>query len=186
MISAFELFKIGLGPSSSHTTGPMKAAGAFVDGLAARGELVSVASVVVTLFGSLAFTGKGHASDKAVMLGLAGERPESVDPDRVEALIAEIAARKTLPLAGRHEIAFDPALDIRFDYVHAPTRHPNTLAFCARDAAGAVVAEERWLSVGGGFIAREDAPPLAGAPAFVALCPSPTRSSCWRAPPPIA
>ena len=166
MISAFELFKIGLGPSSSHTTGPMKAAGAFVDGLAARGELASVASVVVTLYGSLAFTGKGHATDKAVMLGLAGERPDSVDPDSAETLVAEVVARKALRLAGSRNIAFDPSADIRFDLIHPPGRHPNTLEFCARDATGGLVADERWLSLGGGFIAREDESPLAAAPAF--------------------
>ena len=156
MISVFDLFKIGLGPSSSHTVGPMKAAAAFADALAGGGALERVEGVRVTLYGSLAFTGKGHATDKATILGLSGERPESVNPDRAEALVADVAARKTLRLAGRKPIAFDPAADIVFDVVDAPKRHPNTLALAARDAAGAIVAEERWLSIGGGFIQRED------------------------------
>jgi L-serine dehydratase len=164
LISVFDLFKIGLGPSSSHTVGPMKAAAAFADGLTQSGALAQVERVQVTLYGSLAYTGRGHATDKATILGLSGERPETVDPDRAEALIAEVAALKTLRLAGRRAIAFDAAADITFDVVHAPTRHPNTLAFSARDAAGAIVAEERWLSIGGGFVQREDeAPPAATA-----------------------
>jgi len=152
LISVFDLFKIGLGPSSSHTVGPMKAAAAFADALAATNAIARVAGVQVTLYGSLAFTGKGHATDKATILGLSGERPESVNPDRAEGLVVEVAARKTLRLAGRQPIAFDPATDIVFDVVNTPPRHPNTLAFSARDAGGAIVAEARWLSVGGGFI----------------------------------
>ena len=181
MISVFDLFKIGLGPSSSHTVGPMKAAAAFADALAATDALARVASVQVTLYGSLAFTGRGHATDKATILGLSGERPESVNPDRAEALVVEVAARKTLRLAGRKPIAFDPAADIVFDVVNAPphTRHPNTLAFSARDAAGAIVAEERWLSIGGGFVQREDEEPaVATAERGAALSRSPMRPSC--------
>ena len=124
MISVFELFKIGIGPSSSHTVGPMKAAGAFVAGL----ETERVARVKVTLFGSLAFTGKGHATDRAIILGLAGEIPETVDSDRAEALLADAATRRRLPLAGRNDIAFDPEVDIVFDFVSTPPRHPNTMS----------------------------------------------------------
>ena len=156
MISVFDLFKIGLGPSSSHTVGPMKAAAAFADTLAATNALARVASVQVTLYGSLAFTGRGHATDKATILGLSGERPETIDPDCAEALVGEVAASKTLRLAGRRPVAFDPAADIAFNVIDVPPRHPNTLAFSARDAAGAIVAEERWLSIGGGFVQRED------------------------------
>jgi L-serine dehydratase len=163
LIRVFELFKVGIGPSSSHTVGPMKAAAAFVDGLARSGAIERVDSVVVTLFGSLAFTGKGHATDKAVILGLSGERPDTVDPDRAEALVADADARKSIVLSGRRAIRFDPHSDIRFDYVTAPKRHPNTLAFCARDAAGRLLSEETWLSVGGGFIVREDEEPAADA-----------------------
>jgi L-serine dehydratase len=156
MISVFELFKIGIGPSSSHTVGPMKAAAAFAEGLARRGDLARVAGVSVTLYGSLAFTGRGHATDKAVILGLSGEAPATVDPDAVESIVARVTTDKTLALAGGHRIAFDPATDIRFDFVSPPTRHPNTLRFCARDAQGAALADEAWCSVGGGFVMRED------------------------------
>ena len=156
MISVFELFKIGIGPSSSHTVGPMKAAAAFVAGLAERVALARVAGVTVTLYGSLAFTGKGHAVDKAVILGLSGQAPATVDPDAVEAIVAGVTIRKVLALAGAHEILFDPAADIIFDFVSLPKRHPNTLRFCARDAQGDVLLDEAWCSVGGGFILRED------------------------------
>src|SRR5450631_3641273 len=99
MISVFELFKIGIGPSSSHTVGPMKAAAAFAASLAERGAMARVASVTVTLYGSLAFTGKGHAVDKAVILGLSGEAPATVDPDNVDAIVAGVQMRKRLKLA---------------------------------------------------------------------------------------
>jgi L-serine dehydratase len=162
MISVFDLFKIGIGPSSSHTVGPMRAAHLFTEGLRAGGPLAHVARLRVTLYGSLAWTGKGHATDKAVILGLAGERPETVDPDHADALVAAIAASGTLRLAGR-EIPFAPAEDILFDRDTPPPRHPNTLAFEALDASGAVLAAERWCSVGGGFVTREDAPADLGA-----------------------
>src|SRR5277367_5360867 len=106
MISVFELFKIGIGPSSSHTVGPMKAAAAFAHGLAERGAIGRATSVKVTLYGSLAFTGKGHAVDKAVILGLSGEAPATIDPADVEGIVAEVTARKRLKLAAFHEIAF--------------------------------------------------------------------------------
>ncbi len=128
LIGVFELFKVGIGPSSSHTVGPMKAAAAFAEGLALSGAIERVEAVVVTLYGSLAFTGKGHATDKAVILGLSGERPDTIDPDRAEALVADVAARKSIVLCGRRAVRFDPQIDIRFDYVTAPKRHPNTLA----------------------------------------------------------
>ncbi len=151
MISVFELFKIGVGPSSSHTVGPMRAAGAFVAGLATE----RVASVKATLLGSLAFTGKGHATDRAVILGLAGVKPDTLDPVEADAIVGAAHTAHTLPLAGRRRIAFDPARDIVFDYVTPPTHHPNTLKLAAYDAAGATVADETWLSIGGGFIVRD-------------------------------
>ena len=157
MISVFELFKIGVGPSSSHTVGPMKAAAAFAGGLARAGDIARVASVDVTLLGSLAFTGRGHATDKAVVLGLCGISPETVDPDAAVALVEDVRRTKRLPLAGGPAIAFDPASAIVFDVVTPATRHPNTLRLVARDASGAALADETWLSVGGGFVAREGA-----------------------------
>ena len=155
MISVFELFKIGVGPSSSHTVGPMKAAAAFAAGLAGMGALGRVASVEVTLLGSLAFTGRGHATDKAIVLGLSGFTPETVDPDTADTLVDQARRTKRLPLAGGQAIAFDPASAIRFDVVTPSPRHPNTLRLVARDADGAALADETWFSVGGGFIARE-------------------------------
>ncbi len=155
MIGARELFKIGIGPSSSHTVGPMKAARAFVADLAGAGLLGRVARVAVTLFGSLAWTGRGHGTDKAVILGLAGHVPETVDADAADALVAEIAATRRLGLPGGPAIGFDPAADLIFDRLAPTPQHPNTLAFAATDAAGAELLTERWCSVGGGFIARE-------------------------------
>src|SRR5580704_2549695 len=150
MISVFELFKIGIGPSSSHTVGPMKAAGAFVAGL----ETERVARVKVTLLGSLAFTGKGHATDRAITLGLAGQIPATVDPDHAEALLADAATRHVLPLAGRRPIPFDPAADMVFDFISPALVHPNTMVFIALDANEETLREETWLSIGGGFIVR--------------------------------
>src|ERR1700744_3544586 len=157
MISVFELFKIGIGPSSSHTVGPMKAAAAFVGGLIESGAIDLVASLEVALLGSLAFTGKGHATDKAVILGLSGEMPETVDLDAAEALVARGPETKTLDLAKRRAIPFDPERAIVFDIVTPAPRHPNTMRFIARDGEGGPLADETWLSIGGGFIARDGA-----------------------------
>src|SRR5260370_14886840 len=134
MTSLFELFKIGIGPSAAHTAGPMKAAAAFAGGLAASGAIDHADAVAVTLFGSLAFTGKGHATDKAVVLGLCGLEPEGVDPDAVEAAFAEVRETKRLRLGGRRAIAFDPATAIAFDIVTPTPRHPNTLRLVASGA----------------------------------------------------
>ena len=155
MISLFELFKIGIGPSSSHTVGPMKAALAFAQGLRAAGVLDDVARVRTDLFGSLAWTGEGHGTAPAVILGLAGEAPDGVDPEHAAAILAEAELRHTLRLAGHNAIAFDPAADIVFDRLSPTPAHPNTLAFTALSAAGGVLASERWCSVGGGFVVPE-------------------------------
>ncbi len=165
MISIFDLFKIGIGPSSSHTVGPMRAAFEFATRLGPALDLAS--RVEVTLFGSLAWTGRGHATDKAVILGLAGQMPETVDPDLADAIVAELSAGHSLPLCGHRRIVFDREQDIVFDTIGAAPRHPNTLLFRAFDPLGDVVAEERWCSVGGGFVVREaeiDAPPAEGGP----------------------
>jgi len=151
MISVFELFKIGVGPSSSHTVGPMRAAAAFSAGLPTE----RVARVQARLLGSLAFTGKGHATDRAVILGLAGIRPDALRQDEADAVLQLVYDHHFLPLAGRRRIAFAPGADIVFDYVTPPTGHPNTLVLSAYDAVGDTVAEETWLSVGGGFVVRE-------------------------------
>lgn len=166
MIGVFELFKIGIGPSSSHTVGPMKAGFAFTDALSAAGTLERVARVEVALYGSLAWTGKGHGTDKAAILGLAGEVPDTIDPDNADAIVAEVRNQQRLDLAGRHPIRFDAGTDIVFDGVSDTPKHPNTLAFRAYDGDGTLIAEERWCSIGGGFVVREEeigqpAPPAA-------------------------
>ncbi len=173
MVSVFDLFKIGIGPSSSHTVGPMRAAFAFAAGLGAR--LADVREVRAVLLGSLAYTGHGHATDKAVLLGLAGQQPDTVDPDEADRLLAETSASHTLRLLGRHEIAFDPARHLIFDRAGAAPQHPNTVAFLALDVDGQVVAAERWCSVGGGFVARED-DLQSGAEAPAPSVPHPFRS----------
>jgi L-serine dehydratase len=155
MISAFELFKIGIGPSSSHTVGPMLAALRFAESLIATDQLARTARVEVVLYGSLAWTGKGHGTDKAVMLGLAGNHPRNVDPDQAEALIAGVAEDGRLPLAGSHGIGFDVARDIVFDGVAPTPQHPNTLAFRAFAGDGGLLNEARWCSIGGGFVVPE-------------------------------
>jgi L-serine dehydratase len=157
MISVFEVFKIGIGPSSSHTVGPMKAAAVFASGLAQSGAITRVGAIEVTLFGSLAFTGRGHAKDRAVVLGLCGLEPETVDPDAANTLVASVRETNRLPLAGRRSIGFDPERAIVFDVVDPPPRHPNTLRLVARDENDALLADETWLSVGGGFILRDGA-----------------------------
>jgi L-serine dehydratase len=153
MISAFDLFKIGIGPSSSHTVGPMKAAASFVSNLAA--DLSALARIEVTFYGSLAWTGAGHATDRAVVLGLAGETPESVDPDHARTILGAARTEHRLEVAGRQPIEFDWDRDLVFDRQTRPPRHPNTLRFAAY-GDGACLHEERWCSVGGGFVIRED------------------------------
>jgi L-serine dehydratase len=155
MIGTFELFKIGIGPSSSHTVGPMKAAAAFAGAIVVSGVLPRVDHVRVDLFGSLAWTGKGHGTDKAVILGLAGEMPETIDPDAADAIVASVRNDGMLRFGGRHPIAFDSEAGIVFDGKTVPPHHPNTLAFTAYDQADVVIGSERWCSVGGGFIVPE-------------------------------
>lgn len=151
MISLFELFKIGIGPSSSHTVGPMRAAHDFAVALRACPD---VARIEVTLLGSLAWTGVGHATDKAVILGLMGYLPDTVDPDMADELVAHVRAAHRLSLPDR-TLSFDPAGDIVFDRVTVPPVHPNTVQFIAYDASGEQVACQRICSIGGGFIVAE-------------------------------
>ncbi|MEJ8573441.1 L-serine ammonia-lyase [Microbaculum marinum] len=150
-LSVFELFKIGIGPSSSHTVGPMVAASRFLALLERRG-CAHVARLSVSLHGSLAFTGMGHATDRAVILGLAGERPDGVDPDGVDAILAEVSARRTVSPPGLPALSFDPATDIVFDYGPPLQGHANGLRFFAHGVGGNVVLEETYYSIGGGFV----------------------------------
>ncbi|MFM8750148.1 L-serine ammonia-lyase [Rhabdaerophilum sp.] len=155
MIGIFDLFKIGIGPSSSHTVGPMKAASSFVAALEAGGFTPGVVRVVTTLYGSLAWTGKGHGTAKAVILGLAGLHPSTIDPEAAEEIAGTVATARRLRLGGKGLIAFDAEADIVFDLITNPTFHPNTLAFTALDAAGEPLFSQRWCSIGGGFIVLE-------------------------------
>jgi L-serine dehydratase len=148
-----DLFKIGLGPSSSHTMGPMRAARIFRQRLGERRD--KVIKVNVRLYGSLAWTGKGHGSDKAITLGLAGRQAQYLDPDEADTLFAAISDEKSLSLSEHHQINFDPASDIVYDRSTVVQRHPNAMDFHACDADGHELANERWYSVGGGFIERE-------------------------------
>lgn len=155
-ISVFDIFKIGVGPSSSHTVGPMKAARQFVLGLANVSG--NVTRIEATLFGSLAYTGKGHGTDSAIILGLMGCQPETLDPDAVEGLLRAVheSNRVTLPNVG--DIEFAPNEDIAFEYGEELPRHTNGMRFLARDADGNSLLAEDYYSLGGGFVARGDEP----------------------------
>ncbi|WP_420978721.1 L-serine ammonia-lyase [Burkholderia gladioli] len=150
-VSVFDLFKIGIGPSSSHTVGPMRAALMFVQGLERDGLLEQVAGVKVNLYGSLGATGKGHGTDRGVMLGLMGDAPDTVNPDTIDARLAAVRDTKTLSLLGRHPVPFVLKEQIGF-YRQALPEHPNAMTLRARDAAGEALRETTYLSVGGGFV----------------------------------
>ncbi|WP_433580030.1 L-serine ammonia-lyase [Nocardia brasiliensis] len=155
-ISVFDLFKVGIGPSSSHTVGPMRAAGAFVDRLKGTGVLHDTAALRVLLYGSLGATGRGHGSVEAIVAGLAGARPESIDPDTMRDIVAEARADARIHLGGAQPIPFAMDEDIE---LLARTRlpfHTNGMLFAARDAAGRVLLECRYYSIGGGFVLDED------------------------------
>ncbi len=154
-VSAFDLFKIGLGPSSSHTVGPMRAALRFVHELAAEGKLDLTERVGVDLYGSLALTGRGHGTDRAVLLGLSGEAPDRIDPDTVEPKVHRIRAQHSLRLDDRREIAFREHEDLRFRIDKALAFHSNGMRFTAHDATGAVLFRKIYFSVGGGFVVDE-------------------------------
>jgi L-serine dehydratase len=153
-ISIFDIFKIGIGPSSSHTVGPMKAAREFVNQLAASSA--GVHKIEVRLYGSLAFTGKGHGTDSAILLGLSGEAPDTIDPDAVDTILGNIKDEKRLDLPGIGRINFDPGADLIFDFGEPLSRHTNGMRFVARDDSGSVVLTDDYFSIGGGFIVRGD------------------------------
>ncbi|MEO0998112.1 MAG: L-serine ammonia-lyase, partial [Pseudomonadota bacterium] len=171
-ISVFDLFTIGIGPSSSHTVGPMRAARRFAEGLKRRGELEAVAGVRVHLYGSLGATGRGHGSDRAVVLGLAGETPEQVDVEAIPAFMETVAGSGELRLLSEHRIDMALRDDLVFEKRETLPGHPNGLRFVALDASGAVIAERIYYSVGGGFIVTDasgDEPVLATDTTDVAL-----------------
>ena len=163
-VSVFDLFTIGIGPSSSHTVGPMRAARQCALALRASGDLARVKGIRVHLYGSLAATGRGHGTHRALLLGLEGETPEAVDVDRLPARVAAIEDAGRLNLLGRHAIRFDPEVDLVFERRGRLPGHPNGMRFVARGAGGAVIEERVYYSVGGGFVAGADA---AGRPVLV-------------------
>ena len=154
-LSAFDLFKIGIGPSSSHTVGPMRAAHRFLLDLETRRLLGRTARLETALYGSLALTGKGHDTDKAVILGLSGELPETVDPDAAAGIVAQVRKAGRLRLPANREIAFDEAADLLFLQRETLPRHPNGMRFRAFDADGGLMTEDYYFSVGGGFVLSE-------------------------------
>ncbi|MBV8809748.1 MAG: L-serine ammonia-lyase [Acidobacteriaceae bacterium] len=153
--SIFDLFKIGIGPSSSHTVGPMRAALQFAQDLKIKGLLDRVARVSIQLFGSLALTGIGHGTDKAVVLGLKGEKPDEVDPDSVDSMLAAIYTSKRLPVLGEHPVCFEEPRDLVFHPDRVLIGHPNGMLFSAYSESEELLLSDTYYSVGGGFIVKE-------------------------------
>lgn len=151
-ISVFDMFKVGIGPSSSHTVGPMWAARRFLDALDSRNLTERTARVRVDLYGSLALTGLGHATDKALILGLAGQVPDRVDADDADRIVADVRERERMMLDGRVEIGFVPRRDLDFLLSESLPEHPNGMVFVAEDASAAELHREVIFSTGGGFI----------------------------------
>ncbi len=156
-ISIFDLFKIGIGPSSSHTVGPMRAARMFVEGLQQQGFLDSITRIKVELFGSLGSTGKGHGTDKAIILGLQGETPEGVDVEAIPGCLERVRSNKCLTLSGNINIEFNVARDLVFHRQKSLPYHPNGMCFHAIDTAQNTPYKRHYYSVGGGFVVDESA-----------------------------
>src|SRR5512139_3397791 len=156
-VSVFDIFKIGIGPSSSHTVGPMRAAARFCERwLEEKGVLAQVTRVRAELFGSLAMTGRGHGTDKAVLLGLEGAHPDTVDPDAIPDTLSRIRTAHRVRLLGKHEIVFDEKADLVFNKRQKLPFHTNGMRFSAYDAAGNELATRDYYSVGGGFVVNHD------------------------------
>ena len=153
-LSVFDIFKIGIGPSSSHTVGPMVAAARFLEKAAAT-SLPHTGRLTVTLHGSLAFTGKGHGTDRAVILGLAGEKPDAMDPDRVEDVLRAMSSRGAITLPDGHPVGFNPARDVIFDFGPALKGHSNGMVFRILDDDNNTLLAETYFSIGGGFVQTE-------------------------------
>lgn len=170
--SVFDLFKIGVGPSSSHTMGPMTAACDFVEAL---GD-APVARIAVDLYGSLALTGRGHATDRAVMLGLSGCRPATVDPDAIDAIVAKVEAGRCVTLPGGRSAAFDPAVDLGWRMFERLDFHSNAMRLAAFDGAGGLIEERVVYSVGGGAVVGAEAVRGNAGPAMMEDPPYPYQS----------
>ena len=155
-LSVFDIFKVGIGPSSSHTMGPMRAAREFALGLQRDALLDATAQIAVRLYGSLALTGAGHGTDRAILAGLEGALPETVDPDSVEPAMQRIRSSGRINLLGTHAIAFDEPMQLLFMYHERLPRHSNGMRFTALAADGHTLREEDYYSIGGGFVVRGD------------------------------
>jgi len=168
-LSVFDLFKVGIGPSSSHTVGPMKAAAMFARRLHKAEMLAQVVRIEAKLYGSLGATGKGHGTDTAVMLGLEGEMPDTIDPDSIDARIKKMRLEARLTIDGVHGIAFNERKDLLFLRRETLPFHSNGVRFSAFAADGSVLEERRYFSVGGGFVvSQEEADKAADDPHLVA------------------
>ena len=180
--SLFDLFKVGIGPSSSHTMGPMRAARRFVHFLEESGLLDGTAQILVELYGSLALTGHGHGTDRAVLLGLSGEEPSTIDPETIDLKLLQIRNMRQLSLAGRKTIPFSEASHLLFHTEQmfpeeSQTRHPNGIRFTALDSSGTRIASEVYFSIGGGFIVS-DAEGVSNTPiSTIAAVPHPFQSA---------
>ena len=170
-LSVFDMFKVGVGPSSSHTMGPMVAGARFLDLL--RASPFHAHGLRASLHGSLAFTGKGHATDRATVLGLAGFLPESYDHAKAEQTLATIAATGTVTPPGLPALAFRPETDLIFDYGQTLPGHANGMILMATDAQGDVILQETYYSIGGGFVVTEAEQSLGKAAKIPANCPYP-------------
>ena len=175
-VSAFDLFKIGIGPSSSHTVGPMRIALEFVRQLERERTMMATAAVEVHLYGSLALTGRGHATDRAVMLGLMGHEPERVNIELIDTWLQAAGMVGCLTLMGHHSVAFNACQHIHFHKDRTLPAHPNGMRLVALDAAGAVLADETRFSIGGGFTVTEETL-RAGQSATGTAWPHPYRSA---------
>jgi L-serine dehydratase len=153
--SLFEIFKIGIGPSSSHTVGPMRAAGDFLAILRSQGLLDRVGRIQTELYGSLALTGRGHGTDRAILLGLSGEVPDEVEPESIEPLLGAIRSRRLIILGAIHAVRFDESQDLVFHKDQILPKHSNGMRFRALDEAGLELTQQIYYSVGGGFILRD-------------------------------
>jgi L-serine dehydratase len=162
-LSVFDIFKVGIGPSSSHTMGPMNAARGFAELLAARDLLTRTCQVSAQLYGSLALTGRGHCTDRAILLGLEGMSPDTIDSAAVEPALQRIRTAKRLRLLGVKEIDFDEPLNLLFHTDQVLPGHSNGMRFTAHDAALQVLAREEYYSIGGGFVVRAGAESSVGA-----------------------
>ena len=174
-LSVFDMFKVGVGPSSSHTMGPMVAGGRFLDLL--RASPFHAHGLRASLHGSLAFTGKGHATDRATILGLAGFLPDSYDHAKAEEALAAIAATGTVTPPGLPTLSFAPETDLIFDYKHPLPGHANGMVLMATDAQGDVILQETYYSIGGGFVVTEAEQQAGAAAKARADCPFPFQTA---------